>query len=658
MDESKTNNALTVSDVFRSILIALGVAVLLFFLFEMIERFWLQDLGMELLHQFHIMRGLFISLVAVVLVGWLLVKASNPLLSAKEWTEGDRPIKKDREVNFNNWFITMRWVAIFIAALLVVVVVRVNEWLPEAVWTPLIACIGALALLNTGYYFISRRRSMIRYLLPFQAYADLVILTLLLHFSGGIENPLTLLLLIHVFIAGIVLSRKHLFAVTLTAIGLLTVMAAGEATGLFDHYTFNIFPHYEQEGAHVHAAHDPLYVASLIGLMVIIFLLAAYFIDTIMNRIRQDELQLEKFAAQSLEQRQLIEKALETTASGLCVCDNRGEPYWINQTWEQWFGRRPIDQVDINDGSLESVSLKKTLEDGRTRIGEITITGDGSDGQMKTFMVTTAPLLDKDGNIDHAVSLAADVTEQKEARERMLRAGKLAAVGELAGKVAHEINNPIGILSAKCRLLLSDHSDEMSDKVSSELVKITEAADRVSDIAKGLLSYCRPSAAVRTELDIRGPLESALAMIEQSADNIGVEILKQIPESLPSIEGNADELQQVFLNLFLNALDAMPDGGTLTIRVDAVENSDFNENRFLKISIDDTGSGIPKQVRDQIFEPFFTTKEEGKGTGLGLSICAGIIRSHNGAIDIGSDPGEGTRVTIELPVHEKSEEAV
>ncbi|MDX1619180.1 MAG: hypothetical protein R3224_10375, partial [Balneolaceae bacterium] len=231
---------------------------------------------MEVLHAVYVIRGLFISLIAVMLVGWLVVRASNPLLTAQEWIHGERPIKKDRLKNFITWFIAMRWVAIFIASALVVIVVRINQWLPMQVWWPLVTTIGALALLNTLYAFAENREKYNHFLLPFQAYADLIILTILLHFSGGIENPLTLMMLIHVFIAGIVLSQKHLYAVTTTAIFLLVVMAAGEATGIFDHYTLNIFPHFEHEGTHIHAAHMPVYVTSHVGLMVTIFLLTAY----------------------------------------------------------------------------------------------------------------------------------------------------------------------------------------------------------------------------------------------------------------------------------------------------------------------------------------------------------------------------------------------
>lgn len=233
----------------------------------------------------------------------------------------------------------------------------------------------------------------------------------------------------------------------------------------------------------------------------------------------------------------------------------------------------------------------------------------------------------------------------------MVRAGKLAAVGELAGKIAHEINNPIGIISAKCRLLLADHSQEMSKKISDELVKITDAADRVSDIAQGLLSYCRPSVASRQPLDLTEPISRALAMIEQSADRKGVEINNRLPGHLPPVIANANEMQQVFLNLFLNALDATSEGDSITLTASVPEIEKKPPPHYLTLRISDTGTGIPPDILDQIYEPFFSTKAEGKGTGLGLSICTGLVRSHDGMIDIVSEPGEGSTVIIHLPIH-------
>jgi len=651
------DNSLTTTGIIRSVLVAFGVAAILFGLFEVIENVWLRDVDMDVLHFLYVLRGLVISLVAVVLVGWLIVRASDPLLISRKWESEYRSIREERLANFNSWFIFMRWIAILIAIVLSYMVIQVNEWLPKTLWWPLIITIGFLAVLNLAYMLVYRYGNVNSYLLPFQTYADLFILIILLHFSGGIENPLILMIVIHVIIAGIILNRRHLFAVTATAIGLLLFMAVGEATGFLPHYTLNIFPHFEQHGTHIHAAHQPIYVVSVVGMLIAISLLTAYFISSVMSRIRSDEQQLERLADQSREQRQLIEKSLATTETGLCVCDNNGNPFWTNQIWDSWFGNCSVDRIDASSKTGNSGDMMKTLNDGKTRAGEITIdAGDSEMPSSRTFQVTTAPLVDKEGNIDHTVSLARDITNQKKAQEQMLRAGKLAAVGELAGKVAHEVNNPIGIISAKCRILLSDHKDEMSNKISEELVKITDAADRVSDIAKGLLSYCRPSPATRTDIDIHSSIQHAISMIDQSAGRKGVEIDNQIPGNLPPVTANPDEMQQVFINLFMNALDAMPDGGRLEITASVSENDAKAGSRdFLTVNIKDNGTGIPPHIQEQIYEPFFTTKGEGKGTGLGLSICSGLIRSHGGTIDISSTPGEGTRVTIQLPLNGKNQ---
>lgn len=651
MEGPESNEPLSDFSIFRPVLLAFGVVILLFAAFEVAKILWMQNLSMDVLHLLFIIRGLTVSFVAAILVGWSVVRASSHLLPRENWSLQSRPIMNKRVENFISWFIFMRWMAVLTAIILVFIVVRVNNWLPEKVWDPLILTIGVLAGLNIVYYLVFRFSDNNRYLLPFQTYADLFVLVVLLHFSGGIENPLTLLLLIHVIIAGIILNRKHLYAITATAIGLLLILAIAEGMSFVPHYTLNIFPHFNVEGTHIHAAHQPLYVISFVGMMVAILLLTAFFISTIMDRIRYDERQLEQFADRSLEQRQLIEKALETTDTGLCLCDHKGNPYWTNQIWESWFGNKSVEKLKVIKGSGEQVSVSNTLNSGSTQVGEVTLKVNNArtNGKARIYQITTAPLFDKDGEANRAVSLAKDITDQKEAQEQMIRAGKLAAVGELAGKVAHEVNNPVTILSAKCRLLLSDHSDEMSEKVSRELVKITDAADRVADIAQGLLSYCRTSSPRRMEMNIANPIRNALSLIERSARRLGVNIKNCLPDNLPSVMGNEDELQQVFMNLFLNALDAMPEGGDLIVSVPDTDNIEIAKSNYLTVEVRDTGMGIPEKIQSRIFEPFFTTKEEGKGTGLGLSICSGIIRSHDGTLDLHSTPQKGSRVIITLP---------
>jgi signal transduction histidine kinase len=223
-------------------------------------------------------------------------------------------------------------------------------------------------------------------------------------------------------------------------------------------------------------------------------------------------------------------------------------------------------------------------------------------------------------------------------------------MGELAGQVAHEVNNPISIISAKVRLLLRAHRPNLQPKVAEELDKITDLADRVARVAQGLLSYCRPSAATRLPLDLRVPIRKSLAILDEQRRRNGVHIDDQLPESLPPVRANPQELEQVFLNLFQNALDAMPKGGWLNISA-APGDARLPEGRpAVAVVVADTGSGIPDEIKDKIFEPFFTTKEAGHGTGLGLAICLGVVRSHAGELTIESKVWQGTRVTVTLPV--------
>jgi two-component system, NtrC family, sensor histidine kinase PilS len=654
MASSGKNSTLSYNDIARPVLWALSVVVVIFISYEVIERFWLSEVDSSRLHQLHILRGLFSSVVAAVLVGWLIVKSSPSLFPASPASEAmeqiERPTQLERLHNFNRWFILMRWIAVFVAWVLTFFVVQVAEWLPQDVWWPLVSTIIVLAVLNLVYEYLFHKRKFQKYLLQFQAYSDLVILAFLLHFSGGIENPLSLLMLFHVIIAGIILTRKHCYSVAATASILLAIIAAGEATGLLNHYTLTLFPHAMHEGELAHASHQSYYVISYVVLLSSIFFLTAHFITTLADRLRREELQLEKFADHAHEQRQLIEKALETTNTGLCVCFSDGQPYWTNLRWNEWFGHESLHTYLDKNQLCQSLSACKVVKAGKTHSCEFDVPEDGTPGENRTYRITTAPLYSTEGQMNHAVSLAQDISEQKKVQEQMIRAGKLAAVGELAGHVAHEVNNPIGIISAKTRLLLSNHANEMSPKVQQELEKITMAADRVARIAKGLLFYCRPSTAKRSNIDISAPIREALTMIEQRAGQSGVKIDVQLPNRLPAIYANAGEMQQVFLNLFLNALDVMSCGGILRIRAFTTINTENGMGSSLILTVQDTGPGIPDEIKDHIFEPFFTTKDEEKGSGLGLSICDGLIRSHGGTIKFVSENGHGTRFKICLPI--------
>lgn len=627
-------------------MLALLAVVAVFLGYELAERLWLADLDADRLHLLHRLRGVTASVLAAAIVGWLLLRAAPPL--AEQWTRTetfshvDHPSRDQRRRAYAGWFILLRWMALLVAVAFVLPLARALDLLPAEVWWPLLVTFAALTGLNVVYLVLLRRPRVPSTLLPMQAYGDLVVLAILLHLTGGVETPLAPLMLIHVIIAGIVLSPRHCLAVAGVGSLLFAGLAAGEAGGVLRHHALAIFPH---DDAALHAAEQPLYVTTHVLLHAVILFLTAGFVSTLGRRIRRDEKQLVAFADDAVAHRQLVEQALETTETGLCVCNRDGSIVWTNERWRAWFGTANADEVARRCRCAVGSPAEQALADGHRHVTEVTWPTE----PHRVYQITTAPLGGQ-GQPSHVVSLARDITEQQAIQARMLRAGKLAAVGELAGQVAHEVNNPIAIISAKARLLLEDDREPMPDKFRQELVKISDLADRVAQIAQGLLSYCRPSPATRQLLDVATPIRQALRTVDHRARNLHVTIDDQLPDHLPPLRANAGELQQLFLNLLLNALDAMPDGGELTI---SAESAQLDGNARLTVCVADTGHGIDEAIQEQVFEPFYTTKSDGKGTGLGLSICAGLVRSHSGRIYLHSAPGQGTRIYVELPVDEE-----
>lgn len=645
------------SALLRALLVALTAAAILFGGFELLERSWLSDVDAHTLGWLHRIRGAAAALAAASVAGWFMLRSGTslrvpgPLPGAP--ADDSRMDPRRNRLHCAHWFILMRWIAVAVGAAAVYIAVDVAEVLPHAVAPRLGALIVLLMLVNVGYaVYLTRREASTTFLIV-QVYADIVFLMLLLHFSGGIENPLTPMLLLHVIIAGIVLGRLHSYLVAAVASVLFGILAWGECTGVLPHYTLTIFPHNHLGGLAIHAAQDPLYAGSLVALQSVILFLVASFTTTLVERIHRDERQLEALADRALAQAQTLERALDTTGTALCLCDRELRPFWANRRWTEWQAQVPELRCSI--GALDSLA-GSTLRDGEIRQNEIRSASNSSDsaaGEVhsdgRVFHVTSAPLRDRDGGIGHVVTLARDVTDQYEAQAHAMRAERLAAVGELAGQVAHEVNNPIAIISAKARLLLRARPDELPERASQEITKIAELSDRVARIAQGLLSYCRPAPGVRAPLDVRVPLRRALAYVETRAAGAGVRLHDDLGGPLPFVRANGAELEQVFLNLFLNSLDAMPAGGDLRVSARTAEPAVPGGCAMLVVDVADTGAGIREEIRHRVFEPFMTTKGE-KGSGLGLSICQGLVRSHGGAIELASEAERGTRVTVTLPV--------
>jgi two-component system NtrC family sensor kinase len=230
-------------------------------------------------------------------------------------------------------------------------------------------------------------------------------------------------------------------------------------------------------------------------------------------------------------------------------------------------------------------------------------------------------------------------------QDLLMKAHKLKAVGTLTAGVAHELNNPVNNIILTASMLREDFS-ELSREECLELVgDLVGESERAQKIVRNLLDFARESEAELESHSVRGIIDETLRLTSNQIKLAKVKVDIETSENIPAIHGDRRQLQQVFLNLVLNALDAMPDGGFLTLKV-----TNSEDREFVAVTLEDTGTGIPKQHLSDIFDPFFTSKKAGKGTGLGLSVSLGIIQAHGGDIRVQSEVGRGTVFTVLLPV--------
>jgi hypothetical protein len=245
--------------------------------------------------------------------------------------------------------------------------------------------------------------------------------------------------------------------------------------------------------------------------------------------------------------------------------------------------------------------------------------------------------------------------------QQMRRAAKLASLGEMASAIAHEIKNPLAGISSAVQVLISDfNDDDPKKKIMNEILNQVKRLDRA---VRDLLAYAKPTPPKMAYNDINDVLEKALFFIQQVAKKGRTNINTSLDKNLPKIMIDADQIQQVFINISINAIQAMPEGGDLNISTELISSERMKEEtddpldkryEWIKVSFKDTGIGIPEHDRDKIFDPFFTKK--GKGTGLGLSISQRIVEEHSGRITFTSEVGKGSVFLVYLPVKGKDED--
>jgi two-component system NtrC family sensor kinase len=348
------------------------------------------------------------------------------------------------------------------------------------------------------------------------------------------------------------------------------------------------------------------------------------------------------------------ENILESLDDGLLVADLDDRVVRWNHALERSYGvsrqeamARPLDQL-FDTPFLEAVRAARRESPAGVVLSRVPVTArSGATDAARLMNVAVVPLRASQGHevvTVGTVVILQDVTTRVQLEEQLQISEKMASIGLLAAGVAHEVNTPLTGISSFTQMLLQDADPE--DPRTRLLEKIERQTFRAAKIVNGLLSLSRPGSASSTDramIDVNAVLADVLGLLEHQFATHRIKVRKELCEEPAFVSGMEHKLQQVFLNLFLNAKDAMPKGGWLSVRT-AIE------PERVMVELADTGAGIPSEHLSRIYDPFFTTKTMNQGTGLGLSITYGIVREHDGVIECDSTVGQGTRFVLSFPV--------
>jgi len=353
---------------------------------------------------------------------------------------------------------------------------------------------------------------------------------------------------------------------------------------------------------------------------------------------------------------QTLRAVLDAGPLAIVAVDSEGRVRSWNRGAEQIYGWRAAETLDrplpfAVDGS-QATSGSPLSHDGAQLSGFET-EHRRKDGQPVEVRLWTTPLRNDSGEVHGKILIAADVTEQRRLEQQFAQAQKMEAIGRLAGGVAHDFNNVITIISGYGQMLLEGVRDDPVLRESAE--EVLRASDRAASLASQLLVFSRRQAIQPKVLDLNQLVADFERMLSRVIGE-DIELKASLSPHLWAVRADPGQIEQVIMNLVVNARDAMPGGGRITIETRNVElDENFVRGRgiepgqYVMLAVSDTGTGMDPEVRSHIFEPFFTTKERGKGTGLGLSTVYGIIKRHGGDIWVSSEPGRGTTFKAFLP---------
>ena len=554
------------------------------------------------------------------------------------------------------WLVRLRWIAI--AGVFFTVTVANLAWNMISHPTPLYV----IAVLMVLYNFEPRmyrkapeqqRLMSIKRQACIHIILDLLSLIALIHFSGGVENPFIFYFIFHLIIASIILSKRVSYVLATLNTLLLSSLISLEY--------FRVLPHYHLNNFLPETLwHDPIYTFSVLFVFTSTLFFSVYLATTITQTAREREAEtrelkenLEEKVDELVEtrkevvfERNKLKSIIECMHEGVVFVDSTNQTTLFNKAAQQ-IQQEQSDleiNIDLQFGSAHTLDqISQDFADGDDAI-------ERKDQQIgeKHLENTYAAVRDDEDNYLGTVLVSRDVTDRKRMEQQLIFSEKMAAIGELAAGVAHEINNPLdGLLN--CILRIKRNPKNVS-QTQEYLDLMEEAIRRIEATIGKLLDFSRSHELTLTAINLNDVVHETIGLIEYGASEKGIQIEKDFQDKIALIHGDEHLLEQVILNLTLNAITAMPDGGTLRFETGEIILDALLAQPSVYIKVIDTGIGISKSVQDRIFDPFYTTQITQKGTGLGLSVSDRIVRQHQGVIEVESEEGNGSTFTVKLPV--------
>ncbi len=357
---------------------------------------------------------------------------------------------------------------------------------------------------------------------------------------------------------------------------------------------------------------------------------------------------LEQEALQYQTLKDFNENIIESIDVGVLACNLNGQVEAWNSAMEKLYGLPRSKAVGMKVQEIFPLELLAELARTSEPRGNLSLYKfrlPAGDGRQLIVNLSTVPLVGKADRVIGRLLILQDLTERVNLEDQLVQAEKLSSIGLLAAGVAHEVNTPLAVITSQVQMLARQMTPD--DPRSRMLERIVKQAFRASEIVNNLLKFSRVSGSEYSELDLNKVVRETLSLLEPVLRASKISVNPQLTSALPPVYGNFGKLQQVFVNLIMNARDAMPRGGELSIVTES-------ENSSVHAEVSDNGIGIPPDHLNKIFDPFFTTKSTSRGTGLGLAVTYGIIREHSGRIRVESAVGRGTSFRLEFPATGKA----